>query len=115
MLIPGWNAERAAGQEASAPSPKLVRAAHEFEGQMMQVLFKPLSESDGLGGGEDDSGSESTLGDFASQALGQALSQQGGLGIANKIVRELSHFGKQHDAGKVTGNLHGGTAIRGAE
>ena len=45
----------------SAPQPRLVRAAHEFEAQMMQELLKPLSSSSGLDGedGDSDSGSGS--------------------------------------------------------
>lgn len=84
-----------AGQAASALPPKLVRAAHEFEGQMMQELLKPMAKSDGLtgegGDSDSDSGSGGALGDFASEALGQALSQHGGFGIANRILKELGH------------------------
>lgn len=85
---------------ATAPSQRLVRAAHEFEGQMMKELLKPMTANDGLSGDEDESGSGGTLGEFASEALGQALSQQGGLGIANQIVKELSHSGNQHHPGE---------------
>ncbi|HUV68400.1 MAG TPA: hypothetical protein VMW15_01975 [Terracidiphilus sp.] len=101
---------------AGVPQPRLVRAAHEFEAQMMQELLKPLTGNDALTGEEDDwggdGGSNGALGQFASEALGQALSQSGGFGIANSIVRELSHSGNQHKTGKVTEDLHGNTAIR---
>jgi Rod binding domain-containing protein len=95
-----------------APSPRLVRAAHEFEGQMMKELLKPMTAGDGLTGDEDESGSGGTLGEFAAEALGQALSQQGGFGIANRIVKDLSHSGNPRPAGKVTGNLQGDTVMR---
>jgi len=104
-----------ASTAGTAPSPRLVRAAHEFEGQMMKELLKPMTASDGLTGDEDESGSGGTLGEFASEALGQALSQQGGFGIANQIVKELSHSGNQPHAGKVTRNLRGDTAMRSSE
>jgi Rod binding domain-containing protein len=81
-----------ANQAANVPSPRLVRAAHEFEGQMMKELLKPMTSSDGLTG-DDDSGACGTLGEFASEALGRALSEHGGLGIATSIVRSLSHSG----------------------
>ncbi len=108
------------GQGANAPSPKLVRAAHEFEGQMMQQLLKPMmSSSDPLTGDEEESGSGGTLGEFATEALGQALSQQGGLGIANEIIKELSHTGTAagngNHLGKVTRNLHRDTVVRSSE
>ena len=78
-----------------APSPQLVRAAHEFEGQMMKELLKPMTAGDGLAGTDDDAdsgaGSGGALGEFTSETLGQALSEQGGFGIANRIIQELSH------------------------
>jgi Rod binding domain-containing protein len=63
------------GQGASqvAPQPRLVHAAHEFEAQMMQELLKPMTAGNGLDG-EDGSGSGAALGEFASEALGKALS-----------------------------------------
>jgi Rod binding domain-containing protein len=83
---------------------------------MMQQLLKPLTNGDALTGtdGEDDSdaGSGGALGEFASEALGQALSERGGLGIAKQIIRELSQAGNQHKSGKVTTNLHRGNGMR---
>jgi peptidoglycan hydrolase FlgJ len=109
MQIAGNSAGVVAGQTGDAPSPRLVRAAHEFEGQMMKELLKPMT----AGGDEDDdaSGSGGALGDFATEALGQGLSRQGGFGIADRIVKELSHSGKESHAGKAIGNLHVDTAI----
>jgi Rod binding domain-containing protein len=101
----------------TTPPPKLVRAAHEFEGQMMKELLKPMTADDSLTGEEDNpgSGSSGALGEFASEALGKALSERGGFGIANQIVKELSHSGNQHGTGKVTGNLHINTGMRTSE
>ena len=96
--------------------PRLVSAAHEFEAQMMKELLKPMTGKDALTGededGAGDAGSNGALGEFASEALGQALSQRGGFGIANSILRDLSHSGNQHETGKVTGILHSNTVIR---
>jgi Rod binding domain-containing protein len=107
-------------QSSSVPQPRLVRAAHEFEAQMMKELLKPMTGNDALTGESEDSGGDSgsnaVLGEFASEALGRALSQHGGFGIANSIVHDLSHSGTRHGTGKVTGevtgNPHGGTGIR---
>ncbi len=112
--------------QTAAPNPKLVHAAHEFEAQMMQELLKPMTEDDLLTGEDDDSGlalnsgsgSGGALSDFASEALGQALSEHGGFGIADKIIRELSRHGRSLRPGtgsvtqKVTGALHGNTVMR---
>jgi Rod binding domain-containing protein len=85
---------------ATVPQPRLVKAAHEFEAQMMKEMLKPMTGKDALTGEEDDSGSDTgsngALTDFASEALGKALSQGGGFGIANSILRDLSHSGSQH-------------------
>lgn len=92
---------------------RLVRAAHEFEAQMMKELLKPLASGDGLtGNGDSDSGSTSALGAFASESLGQAISQQGGLGIARDLIRTLSHSGADTTAAAVTGKTHCDTGIR---
>jgi Rod binding domain-containing protein len=88
----------------TVPQPRLVKAAHEFEAQMMKELLKPMMEKDVLGGeGEDsDAGSGGALGEFASEALGRALSEQGGFGLSKQIVRDLSHSGNKSANGKVT-------------
>jgi Rod binding domain-containing protein len=104
------------GKSDTTPSPRLVRAAHEFEGQMMQELLKPMTQGDALTGTDADedsgAGSGGALGEFASEALGKSLSERGGLGIASRIIQELSNTGNQHESGKVTRNLHQGHVMR---
>jgi Rod binding domain-containing protein len=99
----------------TTPQPRLVRAAHEFEAQMMKELMKPMTGSNSLTGEEDDSGSGNALGEYASEALGRALSEQGGFGIAKSIVKDLSHTGNLNGTVPVTGNLHGDTVIKALE
>ena len=104
-----------AAANSAVPQPRLVRAAHEFEAQMMKELLKPMTASASLTGEDGDSGTDAgsngALGEFASEALGQALSQQGGFGIATQIVHDLSHSGAGSKTGKVTGTLHGNTVM----
>jgi Rod binding domain-containing protein len=102
------------GQVSPAPSPKLVNAAHEFEAQMMKELLKPMTSSDGLEGEDDNSasGSGGALEEFASEAFAQALSKQGGFGIATSIIRELTPKGDKKTSASVTGNLHGDTVLK---
>ncbi len=95
-----------------APQPRLVRAAHEFEAQMMKELLKPLTAGSGLTGPDDDAGSTGALGDYAGEALARALSEAGGFGIANKIIGQVSHSGNQPTVVPVTTNLHVNTAMR---
>lgn len=109
-----------ANQGDPVPSSKLVHAAHEFEAQMMKELLKPMTNSDPLTGDDEgadgvlDSGAGSggTLGEFASESLGKALSERGGFGIANRIVSQLSHSGNHDKTGIVTKELHGNTVMR---
>ena len=110
----------AAGTTASTtPQPRLVRAAHEFEAQMMKELMKPLNQSNSLTGedkdGDDDSGSGGALGEFASEALGRALSNGGGFGIATSIVKHLSPQGNHKGAIPGTEGLHMSTIKRSAD
>ena len=109
----------AGAADAAVPQPRLVRAAHEFEAQMMKELMKPMTQRSALTGDDADSGSESGSGnaltEFASEALGRALSERGGFGTATQIVKDLSHSGNKAVTGPVTGNLHRNTVIKASE
>jgi Rod binding domain-containing protein len=101
----------ATGAETTTqPQPRLVRAAHEFEAQMMQELMKPLARGSSLTGEDDDSsndaGSSGALGEFATEALGRALSEHGGFGIANSVLKDLSHSGNKTVSVPEVENLH---------
>ena len=110
----------ASGQEAvGTPSPRLVRAAHEFEAQMMKELLEPMTRSgsslEGDDGEESASGSAGALGSYATEALGEAISAAGGLGIADRILKTLSHSGPAAGSGNEAGNLQGDRTIRASE
>jgi Rod binding domain-containing protein len=110
-----------------AAQPKLVNAAHEFEAQMMKELMKPLTKGAAPGDADaedDDSGdsfgSSGALGEFASEAMARALSEQGGFGIADRIIAQLSkrsieedsHAGNDTEASRAAGNEHAKTKIK---
>jgi Rod binding domain-containing protein len=103
-----------AAGNSTTPQPRLVKAAHEFEAQMMKELMKPLSHSSALTGTDtdDDSGSAGALGEFASEALGKALSERGGFGIASSIIKHLSTPAARNGTVSVIGNLPMNTVIR---
>jgi Rod binding domain-containing protein len=100
----------------TGPQPRLVHAAHEFEAQMMKELIKPMTSGCSLTGEDTDSdpesGSGGALTEFASEALGKALSERGGFGIAKSIVQDIAHSGKQAGTVPVTSRLHGNTVIK---
>jgi Rod binding domain-containing protein len=99
----------------SVPEPRLVRASHEFEAQMMKELLQPLAAKSSLPGDddEDDSGSGNAMAAYATESLGRALSEQGGLGLSHQIIQELSRRGNAQVTGSVTGNLHSNTVLKG--
>ena len=82
---------------AVTPQPRLVKAAHEFEAAMMKELMAPLEPGHDAVDGEDSS--FSALGSFAGEALGKAISEHGGFGIAKSIIHQL------------TGNHSGNTTV----
>lgn len=98
--------------DATTPQPRLVKASHEFEAQMMKELLKPLSSNAGFMGSDDDAdtGSSAALGEYATEALGQALSNQGGLGISHRILQDLSHGRSAANTG--SGDLHGNSNLK---
>jgi Rod binding domain-containing protein len=99
---------------SQTPQPRLVRAAHEFEAQMMKELLEPLTQSSGLGGDDSDTGAGSAgaLGEYATESLAQAMSQQGGLGIATSLIQSLSHSGTSPQTSHVIGNQHEDAEIK---
>jgi flagellar protein FlgJ len=109
-----------AGAGSGAAQTKLVNAAHEFEAQMMKELMKPLTKGAAPGDADeedDDSGdslgSAGALGEFASEAMARALSDQGGFGIADRIIAQLSkrtieddsRTGNDTEASRAAGNV----------
>ncbi len=50
----------------------------------------PLQSGHDLLGGDDDEDSSSALTSFAGEALGKAISEHGGLGIAKSILHQLT-------------------------
>jgi len=94
------------GVDHAVPEARLVRAAHEFEAQMMKELLRPMTAGSALLGDDDsDAGGNGALGEFASESLAGALSTQGGFGIATRIVHDLSRSGNRPTNSREIGNL----------
>ncbi|MEG9435346.1 hypothetical protein JAO29_04105 [Edaphobacter sp. HDX4] len=81
-----------------ASRKKLMDAAQQFEGMLLQEMLKPLRSGQGGdegGGGEDDSdGGNDTINSFGVEAVAKAISQSGGLGIARQVMQQVS---SEHD------------------
>jgi flagellar protein FlgJ len=79
-----------AATTASSRAPEKVRdAAQQFEALLMGQILRSARQSGSgwLGGGEDSSAECAT--DYAEQQFAAVLSQQGGLGLADLIVKGL--------------------------
>jgi peptidoglycan hydrolase FlgJ len=69
---------------------RLTNAAHQFEATFLQELLKPLQSSDNSDGAAD------TLQSYGTEALAQAISSRGGLGIARQVMQQITRSDSQH-------------------
>ena len=71
---------------------KLTRAAQSFEAMMLNEMLKPLHFGAGVADGAEESagGASDTIKGMATDALGKALAASGGVGIARKIVKQVT-------------------------
>lgn len=76
---------------------KLADGARQFEAMMLQEMLKPLN----FGGspdaeqGESSGGAADTIRGFGTEAVAKAIASGKGFGIAQQIVRKVTH---EHDA-----------------
>lgn len=79
--------QSANGTGASA-SPKLVKAAHEFEALLLQSWLEKMNQSFAGESGNLDPAHD-TVSSLGTQAIAQALAARGGIGIASMLLRQL--------------------------
>ena len=85
----GVGAVRGGAEAQVHPAPRLVRAAHEFEAQMLKELMKPMTRSEEC---DDEIKTGGAWADFATEALAQGLSKAGAFGIADRIISSFSRI-----------------------
>ncbi len=85
--------------QAGNSSPKLHKAAQEFEALLVGEMLKSARESgsDGWLGSGESTGDDSAM-DMAESQLANALSSGGGLGLASTIERAMSKQPAQNNA-----------------
>ena len=85
-------------EKDAAQHRKLVDAAQQFEGMLLQEMLKgmqsgkdELGSGDGSDKGSDTSGDDSgdTLRSFGTEAVARAIAKGGGVGIARQVVRKV--------------------------
>jgi peptidoglycan hydrolase FlgJ len=90
---------------------KLVAAAQQFEGMLMQELLKPMKEH-GFSQDEEDSKDEGsgfgdTLSSYGTETMATAIAKGGGLGIAKRVVEQVEgEKAARHPAGAGSAGLH---------
>jgi len=74
---------------------KMVDAAQQFEGMLLQEMLKPMKEhgfcqsDDDSGDKDDSSGFADTLTSFGTESVATAIAKGGGLGLSKKIVEQV--------------------------
>jgi Rod binding domain-containing protein len=76
----------------NANSAKVADAAQQFEAMMLNELLKPLQFGASVdeGGEEGSGGAAGTIRGLATDALGKALAEHGGVGVARKVEQEMT-------------------------
>ncbi|NYF80157.1 hypothetical protein [Granulicella arctica] len=91
----------------AARHARLVDAAQQFEGMLLQEMLKGIqSGKEELGSGESDSGDDSgdTLRSFGTEAVATAIAKGGGVGIARQIVQKVTLESAYSTATKTNSN-----------
>jgi Rod binding domain-containing protein len=70
-------------------SPKLQKAAREFEAQLLAELLRHMQFNAGVLPGSDSSGANEQYHNMATQAVAEAMAAGGGIGIAKSISSQL--------------------------
>jgi flagellar protein FlgJ len=96
------------GADPVTPSPRLVKASHQFEASLLQELLKPMQEQSGMfkddGDDDDDSSdSESSLREYGAEVMAGALSERGGMGISKMVLTKLAPIEAAQEKHKSTG------------
>ena len=77
-------------QDAAAHT-KLVDAAQQFEGMLLQEMLKGMQGSkDGEDGEDAGGGGNDTLRSFGTEAVARAIAKGGGVGIARQVVEKVT-------------------------
>jgi flagellar protein FlgJ len=78
----------------AAQHAKLVDAAQQFEGLLLQEMLKSMQtgkDSDNSDSGDDaGEGSNDTLRSFGTEAVAHAIAKGGGVGIARQVVAKVT-------------------------
>jgi Rod binding domain-containing protein len=76
-------------EAAQAPDPRIVKAARDFEAIFVRQMLRSLEKTTSIGSGHQASGA-GTYGSMVVNAMADAVSGAGGLGLSEVLVKHLS-------------------------
>jgi flagellar protein FlgJ len=79
--------------KADAVDPKVLKAARDFEAIFIRQMLKSVEKTAAAGAGTTASPGESTYGSMVVGALSDAVSNAGGLGLADVIAKSVARAG----------------------
>jgi Rod binding domain-containing protein len=91
MKIEGVVSSSIPGKGKIQEHTQLVHAAQEFEAMLLQELLKPLQTAENRYEDRDSDHAADTLSSFGTEAVASAISKHGGLGIAKRVVEQVTH------------------------
>ncbi len=89
MIAPLTATPAAAASADAATSPKLRKAAEDFEAIVLASLLEKMQKTF-AGVGESQDPAHDTLGSLGTEALAQGLAARGGVGLARMILHQLA-------------------------
>jgi flagellar protein FlgJ len=75
---------------AEPPDPRIQKAARDFEAIFVRQMLKSVEKTTAAGAGTQAAPGESTYGSMIVGALADAISNAGGLGLADEIGKSLA-------------------------
>ena len=100
----------AKSEEETPTHKKLRRAAQEFEGLLIEELWKEAGSDFSTLTGERPSAEAETMNSLAIQTMSVALAQKGGLGIAQMLVRQLEPSLDRNEKNRGGGKIKGASS-----
>ncbi len=76
----------------AAKQAKLVDAAHQFEGILLQEMLKSMTtgKEEFTGGGDGGDNSGDALRAYGTEAVATAISRAGGIGLAKQVITKVT-------------------------
>lgn len=91
-----------AAEPTAAPKPEALKAAREFESIFLRTLLSSLEKTTKSTGGGSLSAGQSAYGGMVVSAMADAMTSAGGIGLAEIIVKAMTHDQAAPPSGKGT-------------